>query len=58
MVAAQRALRTEPDYLMAQLLLDGIGRMVPPSALLEVAAHVRADLAADPEETGDEERAG
>jgi hypothetical protein len=58
LVAVQRALRVEPGYELARLLLDGIDRMVPPSALREVAALVRADLTADPEEEDDEERAG
>lgn len=45
-VAAERALRAEPDYAMAQLVLEGLGRMVTPGEIREVSEHVRADLEA------------
>lgn len=47
-VAAERALRCRPGYAMAELLLEGLGRMVPPSAVREVAADVRAELEGRP----------
>ena len=43
-VAAERALRAHPGYAMAQLVLDGLDRMVPPSAVREISAAVRTDL--------------
>jgi hypothetical protein len=43
-VAAERALRADPTYSMAQLVLDGLNRMVPPAAIRQVAADVRGDL--------------
>ena len=46
-IAAERALRVEPDYTMAGLLLDGMDRMVSPDELRQVSAQVRADLEAD-----------
>lgn len=42
-IAVERALRCEPDYAMALLLRDGMDRMVPPAALREVSAAVRAE---------------
>ncbi|HEU4912743.1 MAG TPA: DUF4192 domain-containing protein [Actinomycetes bacterium] len=42
--AAERALRAEPGYAMAELVLEGLAGMVPPSAIREVAADVRAGL--------------
>jgi hypothetical protein len=45
--AAQRALRAEPDYEMARLVLEGMDRMLPPSALREVALAVREELGED-----------
>jgi hypothetical protein len=44
-VAAERALRACPGYAMAELLLEGLDRMVPPSRVRTVAAEVRAELA-------------
>ena len=46
-IAAERAVRVEPDYAMAGLLLDGMDRMVSPDELRQVSAQVRADLEAD-----------
>lgn len=43
-VAAERALRAEPDYEMAHLVLEGLGRMVTPVDIREVSEQVRADL--------------
>lgn len=43
-VAADRALRASPGYSMAQLVLDGLARMVPPSAIRDISRDVRADL--------------
>lgn len=43
-VAAERALRVEPGYTMAELVLDGLARMVAPKAIREISAQVRADL--------------
>jgi hypothetical protein len=43
-VAADRALRATPGYAMAELLLEGLDRMLPPSDVLRVAADVRAEL--------------
>lgn len=43
-VACERALRCEPGYAMAQLLLDGLSGMVEPSSIREIAAAVRTDL--------------
>ena len=43
-VAAERALRCEPGYSMAELILDGLSRMLTPEAIREVASQVRADL--------------
>lgn len=44
-VAAERALRCEPDYDMAELVLAGLSGMVAPSTIRDVSADVRADLA-------------
>jgi len=44
-VAAERALRCDPGYDMAELVLAGLSNMVAPSAIRDVAARVRADLA-------------
>ena len=46
-IAAERAVRVEPGYTMAELLLDGMDRMVPPDVLRQVSAQVRADLRGD-----------
>ena len=46
-IAAERAVRVEPGYAMAELLQDGMDRMVSPDALRQVSAEVRADLEAD-----------
>lgn len=43
-VAAERALRAQPGYSMALLVLDGLDQMVPPAAIRDVSAQVRADL--------------
>lgn len=43
-VAAERALRGQPGYAMAQLVLDGLHQMVPASAIRDISAAVRADL--------------
>jgi hypothetical protein len=43
-VACERALRCEPGYPMAQLLLDGLSGMVEPGTIREIAAAVRTDL--------------
>ncbi len=43
-VAAERALRARPGYTMAQLVLDGLDRMLPPAAVREISAAVRSDL--------------
>lgn len=45
-VAAQRALRGQPGYSMAELILEGLDAMAPPSLVREISARVRADLAA------------
>ena len=42
--AAERAVRVEPGYPMAELVLDGMDRMVSPSELRAVSAVVRAEL--------------
>ena len=44
-VAAERALRCAPDYSMAQLLLDGLDRMLGPEHVRAVSEAVRAELA-------------
>jgi hypothetical protein len=49
-IAAERAVRVEPGYTMAELLLDGMDRMVPPDVLRQVSAQVRADLRTDDDE--------
>lgn len=43
-VAAERALRCEPGYAMAELVLDGLSRMVTSREIREVTEQVRADL--------------
>jgi hypothetical protein len=43
-VAAERALRCAPGYSMAQLLLDGLDRMLGPDHVRAVSAAVRAEL--------------
>lgn len=43
-VAAERALRVDPTYGMASLILAGVDAMRPPSAVMAVSALVRADL--------------
>jgi hypothetical protein len=45
-VAAERALRCEPGYAMAELVLEGLGRMVTPGAVRQICADVRAELSA------------
>lgn len=42
--AAERALRAEPGYEMARLVLEGMDRMVPPSALRDIAEAVREEM--------------
>ena len=44
-VAAERALRCAPGYSMAQLLLDGLDRMLGPEHVRAVSEAVRAELA-------------
>jgi hypothetical protein len=44
MLAAERALACEPGYAMAELVLDGLSRMVPPDAVRAICREVRADL--------------
>jgi hypothetical protein len=46
-VAVERALRCRPGYEMALLIRDGLGGMVSPGAVLEIATAVRADLLAE-----------
>ena len=43
-VAAERALRCAPDYSMAQLLLDGLDRMLGPEHVRAVSEAVREEL--------------
>ena len=43
-LAAERALECEPGYAMAELVLGGLSRMVPPRAVREICRQVRADL--------------
>ena len=43
-LAAERALQCEPGYAMAELVLDGLSRMVPPDAVRAICRQVRADL--------------
>ena len=43
-LAAERALRCQPGYAMAELVLDGLSRMVPPDAIRVICRQVRADL--------------
>lgn len=43
-VAAERALRAEPGYALAELILSGLSLMSPPSLVREISARVRADL--------------
>jgi hypothetical protein len=38
-VAVERALASEPDYTMAQLIADGLEHQVPPSTLRRVSRH-------------------
>jgi hypothetical protein len=54
-VAAERALRCEPGYSMAKLLLDGMDRMVTPSELRDVSASVRAGFGLDAVDGWDED---
>lgn len=44
-VAAERAVRCQPGYAMAELVLTGLDRMVTPADILALSAQVRADLA-------------
>lgn len=44
LVAAERALRVEPGYEMAELIVAGLQAMQPPSVIREISALVRADL--------------
>lgn len=46
-VAAERAVRCEPGYAMAELLLEGMDRMVPPDYLRQISRAVRRDLGLD-----------
>jgi hypothetical protein len=41
-VAAERALRCEPCYPLAELVLEALGRMVPPSEIRDLTQRVRA----------------
>ena len=50
-IVAERAVRVEPEYQWARVMRDGMARMVPPDALREVSADVRADRSAEREET-------
>lgn len=43
-VAAERALRVQPGYEMAELILAGLSGMSPPSTVYEISALVRNDL--------------
>lgn len=43
-VAAERALRVDPTYNLARLVLVGMSAMAPPSALREVSVAVRAEM--------------
>lgn len=43
-MAAQRALRAEPGYAMAELILAGVDAMQPPSVVTSISRQVRADL--------------
>lgn len=43
-LAAERALECEPGYAMAELVLNGLSRMVPPDAVRAICRQVRADL--------------
>ncbi len=43
-VAAERAVRCEPGYAMAELLLESMDRMVPPDYLRQISHAVRRDL--------------
>jgi hypothetical protein len=54
-VAAERALRCEPGYSMAKLLLDGMDRMVTPGELRDVSASVRAGFGLDAVDGWDED---
>jgi hypothetical protein len=46
-VAAERAVRCEPGYAMAELLLESMDRMVPPDHLHRISRAVRRDLGLD-----------
>ena len=46
-VAVERALRADPEYAMARLLVGSMDGMVPPDQLREISAAVRADLDAE-----------
>jgi hypothetical protein len=43
-VAAERALRVQPGYVLAELVLEGLDGMQPPAAIWQVTANVRAQL--------------
>lgn len=43
-LAAERALECDPGYAMAELLLGGLSRMVPPHAVRDISRRVRTDL--------------
>ena len=45
-IAVDRALRCQPGYRMALLVLDGLNGMVSPSTVQRISRRVRADLAA------------
>jgi hypothetical protein len=47
-VAAERAVRCEPGYAMAELLLESMDRMVPPDYLRRISRAVRRDLGLGP----------
>ncbi len=46
-VAAERALRVEAGYEMAELILAGLAGMQPPAMVREISALVRAELTAE-----------
>jgi hypothetical protein len=57
-VAAERAVRCEPGYAMAELLLEGMDRMVPPGHLRQISLAVRRDLGLDGPADGEIRDAG
>lgn len=47
-VAAERALRAQPGYSMAELVLEGLHQMLSPRAVRRICEDVRAELAGEP----------